>query len=387
MVAKAFKEDFFERITNVKWTDEKRVNWICGDAQQATQSYGSKWFTSSDGKSWSENEGGGGGNGILYGFTSGLWMRQGFNPDAGGLWILGGEGATPDGMHRKAGIQISTDGVSLGETIYYDEDHFVGQFHVSGELNNGTATREDIYYDHADIWTSTDGTSWSGGPYHPDWNRSAKIIEPSGPTLMMPSKNIIPAEFALPDDIEIRGAIPIAGAQAMNRTQVLNSMRAGLRLAASPRAGNPLDERIEKYKLWDIYQLSNRQAATGTLREGKAAGKVVTIRGGTPVGWHGPGTAAYSYFKSSCTMSDAKTGKGLGKSDCGIQYGHSMAYGYYTFVCVGGDAAGNSLASHTEDGENWSVQVLNPVTPNHGGHSMWSLVVGPQPGEDTRSRS
>jgi hypothetical protein len=361
-----FREDFFQRIVDVRWAEEKKVYWMAGDLQSATGSYGSYYYVSDDGIHWSGFQGGNGRFGNLYGFASGLWMRTGFKPEGAPLWILGGEGVTPDGSKRKSGIQISTNAMSLGEARFFDNGtflgHFVGQFFaddVDGQ-GGGTARLESTNWDHADTFTSSDGVSWSPQQAHAD-RASRGIIDPKADAAAIMARNLLmnptSADHLNIPDLNWPLSVPVLGAPLRLRS---------LRAEIGTRLVTP-----ESLQANDLYQLSNRRSATGTLRKGKHAGKRVTITGGTPHDFHGPGTAAYTYFSPNCTMTDTATGKSLGKSNCQVRHGHSIAYGYYVFV-VAGDDGGMSCLSYTEDGKNWHKQAFNK------GHQMWSLVVGPR---------
>jgi hypothetical protein len=373
MPDRVFREDFFERVVDVKWQEEKKCYFMAGDSQGATYSYGSHYYTSDDGMHWDTHQGGNGRAGNLYGFTSGMWMRTNFDPEGAPLWILGGEGVTADYSSRMSGLQISFDGLSLGEPRWFDNHsypgHFVGQFfadNVDGQ-GGGTARLESTSFSHADTFTSKDGISWSPDHYHSTASLRTARIDPKirPPELLLPDlKRIIPA-YEIPDDYEVTTshAIEMAATPHPDSAIPYLARAAGITPFAAAKI----------IKQNDLYQLSNRTAATGTLRKGKYAGKVVTIRGGKSHGFHGPGTPASDYFESSCSLVDAKTGKTLGKADNGVHFGHSMAYGYYVFVCGGGDQAGNSLLSHTEDGLHWHTQMVGSPS-----HSIWSLCVGPR---------
>jgi hypothetical protein len=377
-----FKEDFFERIVNVAWQEEKKVYWMAGDSQGAVYSYGSQYYTSDDGMHWVEHQGGNGKPGSLYGFTSGLWMRSSFDPNGAPLWILGGEGVTAGYGARMSGISISHDGQSFSSTQWFDEgSFFVSQFFCDGVdlRGSGTARLESATFGWANTFTSEDGEKWerqgssNGRSARKPIGQSAG--KPIDPKIAPPNLLILPPErrpdasvnFVVPDDFEITASHSIDA----TAIPVMPRSYASTRTIAAPRAA----ENTKPIKQNDIYQLSNRGKATGLLRKGPLSGKTVTIEHNRSHGFHGPGTPGVDYFDPDCTISDAKTGKPYGTSKCGIQFCHSLAYGYYTFVVVGGNKQGRSLISYTENGLKWHTQTIgNPS------QSMWSLVVGPRPG-------
>jgi len=368
-----FYEDFFERIVDIKWQREKKVFWMAGDTQGPIQNYLSNYYTSNDGIHWSTHPGGrSAAYGSLWGFTCGLWMREGFSQQGRPLWILAGEGITPDGKYRKSGLQISYDGLSFPDTARFFDNgfHFAAQMFVDGDPPN-QARLESSSFDHADTFTSSNGISWSPDQYHPD--RIGGLVEQAAaPSLLRPTARTIPPP--LPPGLE---RLPVSLSHPEDTSTLDISM---LRTVAMPRASDTLD----LIKRNDIYQLSNRSSATGTLRKGKFSGRVVTIRGGQGHDFHGPGTPGVTYFDPDCTMSDARTGEFLSASDCGITHCHSIAYGYYVFCIAGDDGGGGpgvyarSIIAHTTDGITWHRHTLG--TPAHG---MWSLVVGPRPEETT----
>lgn len=369
MVDRVFKEDFFERVIDVQWDEEKEVYWVAGDAQGATDSYGSAFYTSDDGMHWETHEVGFGGEnyGKLWGHTSGLWMRERFDIDKEPIWILGGEGITADGTMRKSGIQISRDGLTFEPARFFDYRHFVAQFLVyPGGPTGYDLSLESVNFGHADTFHSVDGLSWTPQQYHADNPFSA--LQVSTPPLVTPTiQRIVPAR-TIPNDVPLD--VPVIHAMEGAAPLPIAQMLAALAATATPTA-TPTKPVKKNY----IYQLSNRTGATGRLRKGKYAGKSINMYGGTPHGFHGPGTGGADYFDPNCKMYDGKTGKLLGTSNCGIKYCHSMAYGYYVFVVAGGNQAGYSQLSYTEDGKNWNVQTFGKA------QSMWSLVVGPRPNE------
>jgi hypothetical protein len=353
-----FKEDFFERVTDVNWQSEKKCFFMVGDTSQIGLLSVPEGFlyTSDDGKEWSSGKhyhtpGG------LYGFTSGLWMRKNFDPDDEPLWILGGQGLQSDVGQVMSGLTISHDGKSFGETRFFDERHYTSQMFVDfqgvGKINQ--ARLESAAFNHADTFTSKSGETWRPERAHAP-SGFAAFTAPEQPVRSFAD---VPEEDfhaqVKPPSIEIGPAMAVPG---MTRRII-------------PATAVPFAADEKKIPIRDIYQLSNRKKAIGPVRKGKYSGRTLSINFPNAHGNHGPGTPGYDYHDPDGVITDANTDKKLGSCNTHITYGSSVAYGYYVFVACGADAGGSPCISYSEDGIEWKNQVVGPK-----GTRCWSLVVG-----------
>lgn len=345
---------------DVQWIEEKKCYFMAGDSQSATYNYNSQYYTSDDGMHWSANSSGGSGN--LYGFTCGLWMRESFKPDGKPIWILGGEGVDTD--RRAAGIMTSRDGQGSSAIQFFNDGQsglgwYASQFFVDIGSSGFQARLETATFADFHTYTSKDGLSWGGGSRRREANTDDSKMIPVNLLGLPPVRAVTPA-LELPPDFEVTTSHSIDGGQPPN----LQALRSATPFTTSSKVKSSND----------LYQLSNRNSASGTLRIGPYAGKRVTIKGGKPHGFHGPGTPGSDFFEPGCTVFGPKGGK-LGGSNCGLTFVHSLAYGYYVFVAAGGvgKTNGRSALSHTVDGIHWNVQDMG-----NQAHTMWSLVVGPR---------
>jgi hypothetical protein len=366
-----FKEDFFERVTDVNWQSEKKCFFMVGDISQVglfSVPDNGFLYTSDDGMVWSAGKryhtpGG------LYGFTSGLWMRKSFEPDGEPLWILGGQGLTNDQTDVMSGLAISHEGKAFVETRFFDERHFTSQFFVDFQGVNESSNQarlESASFDHADTFTSKSGETWTPERYHAPSSFAARSLAVASAVESFAAPAVIdvdPDEFhaqvKLPDvEVGPAMAVPALARPAMSRMLAT--------AAAAPLAADP-----KKIPIRDLYQLSNRNKANGPVRKGRYSGRTLIISFPNAHGNHGPGTPGYDYHDPDGVISDANTGKKLGSCNSKIKFGSSVAYGYYVFVACGADDSGSPCISYSEDGIEWKNQVVGPK-----GTRCWSLVVG-----------
>jgi hypothetical protein len=109
-----------------------------------------------------------------------------------------------------------------------------------------------------------------------------------------------------------------------------------------------------------IYQASNSNVAHGKIRKGPYKGRTITIRGSG---------GDKTYFEPSVELTDSKTGEPLGRSNTGIKYNSSIAYGRYVFVASGQSEEGGAI-SWTDNGTEWHPTLAL------SNYRLWALVVG-----------
>lgn len=357
----AFKEDFFERVVNVKWETEPEVLWMAGSGglffvNGILTLNGGYIHTSDNGRRWASQFIGlhsymDPGSGSNYadkprGFgsiMSACWMRENLQIGAPAVWVLGGvDGKTIPG----SATLCSYDGKFPASAQYMDDRHYFGLnpgFYISeppapptpenprgGTGRVGVQGIGGVVFAHFDEFTSANGALWTPSNYHPRR-----------------------------DDDEGGGG----GTGGSGGGGPSGGSSGGV--SSSP---NDVAART-------IFNSSGR-IASGRVRRGPYAGKLLNVEISPYLSSDPPGQFGGAHGFATLSITDAETGELLGTTNCGVARTQCVNYGFYTW-CVGGGSNKQdraALISTTDDLVNWRVQQVGTS------YSVNAIAVGPKYG-------
>ena len=373
MAVEPFKEDFFERVIDVKWETEPEVFWMIGagapgfvNGSISGDTHGWIW-RSSDGKRWYGTDLHRSGHAGIGCFFGACWMRQGLAIGAKPIWVLAGGTSA----NQPAGCIIhSTDGesVDIGDKVNFDRLHAFQ--YILQDIGGVVAYNMNTFglFLHFDGYFSANGQTWTPTSYHndiPPTTFAAMAMTTAMESPVQPMARAAPV--AMPFEHPI--AIPFMtepDQPATSKAMLLPPQAATMAAEITPFASVPSSKGSRADKI--LFKGSNI-FATGKVKKGPHRGKTLTIR---IQPYHYP-QGGGAHGDNTVIVFDSKTGQNLGTFDTRIKRSISIGYGHYVFVVTGSSGATRSTIAWSEDGIKWRRVELGPH------YQINAIAVGPRP--------
>lgn len=386
-----FKEDFFERVVDVKWESEPEVHWMIGSGAALivnAMPYGDTmaWmWTSDNGKKWKGQNLGirpvQKGFGVLY---CGCWMRDGLREGAPPVWVMGGGTSR---LQATSAMGSSTDAKTFGNMVSMDERHVCEQIGPSngGIYMYGFATMAW----HYDYFSSSDGITWSPDNYHGgDTSGSGRSAE----TVSIEEAEDIALGYARATNLnELTPVVPrsslvkILTSGPVQKLEVPPTRRLLMpREAVTPMNSPGLfatgaESKGDKMVFNECGVFASGKVRTGPFK-GKRIGVAITPYHYYPGGGdHGDSTVAVYDMKSG---QQQRSNSEDGLYDTGIKRSIAVGYGHYTFVVTGssGGAGRQNTLANTKSTIAWSTTGVTWKKVELGIHDQINVIaVGPRP--------
>jgi len=367
----AFKEDFFERVVNVKWETEPKRLWMAAAGNplfvngiyNAWNAFTYIW-SSDNGHDWEATD---------YGLHSGAapnryavgpifgggWLRKNLDPKQDPVWFFVGG----DGRFQPGAMSVnSLDGVYLHPPETNWDDHAIGV--AVGPTANGvyalmqrTLPLDPRLYP----FTSSDGIGWEPPNYF------GGVSPLSGGASTM--------ESLLPAGTEITGphGSIVAFITTPEPERTLQIMQKAAHDPLPAQFAVPAPEPFSSSPSKPIVFVQGTSIqATGKVQKGvlKNIKSLTAII--DPYNFNAPahGGPVLSIYDTS----DPSKVRKLTVSNCGISRTITISYGYYTWLVGGADSRDHSIIAYSQDLLKWRRIDLGP------NHQVNCIIAGPYKG-------